>query len=730
MADDGSHSPTEGVHHLSDMRIVLLGNREAGKSSAGNTILGREEFDPEVTTLQCVKRQGEVAGRQVTVVDTPGWTGYDLSFGKDSPNLLKQELVLSVTLCPPGPHAFLLVVHENMTFTEAERNATTHHLSLLGHEAWKHSLVLFIQETPVEEKAFEVKGNMLQWLVEKFGSRCHVLNTKNRDDLQVRELLEKIDKMVAGNSGVGYETQRKVVKEYNMASEGTAQVWKRGPLRSLRQGNTFMSELALVLLGCEGAGKSSSGNTILGREEFDLKSRTAQCVKRRGTVAGRQVTVVEAPGWVPYVPSEYSSTKVKKEIVLSESLCARAPHTVCVVVRVDAAFKEQHKKSVRQHLGLLGDRVWSPAMVLFTHGDWLGDTPIEQHIESEGESLRWLIEKCGNRYHVLNNHNCTDETQVTGLLEKIGEMAADNRGSVCERTCLSKKAKQVSEWKKHVEKRAEKRRKEQRRCPRPSVEKHPTLSEFRVVLLGHRGSGKSSSGNTILGREEFDLRRTAQCVKRQGEVAGRQVTVVEAPGWWYDVNLKDTPELTKQEIVLSPSMCAPGPHAFLLLLRVDLSVTERMRNMIQEYIDHLNGNVWNHAILLFTRGDWLGDTTIEQHMDNEGKTLKCLAEMCGNRYHVFSNMHRGDSTQVAQLMEKIEEMVAENRGRHYEMDRERLKEMEKRRKQQMERAKDREMFAYKRKTSLQLSLGKLDESSVMFHTYATPLTLINKASYF
>ena len=90
--------------------------------------------------------------------------------------------------------------------------------------------------------------------------------------------------------------------------------------------------------------------------------------------------------------------------------------------------------------------------------------------------------------------------------------------------------------------------------------KSPPLSEFRVLLLGNRNAGKSSSGNTILGREEFDLkRRTAQCVKRQGEVAGRQVTVVEAPGWWGNVNLKDTPELTKQEIVLSVSLC-PQDH--------------------------------------------------------------------------------------------------------------------------------------------------------------------------
>src|SRR4029434_10459049 len=90
------------------------------------------------------------------------------------------------------------------------------------------------------------------------------------------------------------------------------------------------------------------------------------------------------------------------------------------------------------------------------------------------------------------------------------------------------------------------------------------LSELRIVLLEYISSGKTSSANTILGREEFDtVGRTALSVKRQGQVAGRQLTVVEAPGWWSNVNLKDTPELTKQEIVLSVSLCPPGPHAVL-----------------------------------------------------------------------------------------------------------------------------------------------------------------------
>src|SRR4029434_5070238 len=153
------------------------------------------------------------------------------------------------------------------------------------------------------------------------------------------------------------------------------------------------------------------------------------------------------------------------------------------------------------------------------------------------------------------------------------------------------------------------------------------LSELRIVLLGNRNAGKSSSGNTILGREEFDtVGRTAQCE----QVAGRQVTVVEAPGWCRNYQLEETPQLTKNEIALSVSLCPPGPHALLLVIRVDKSFTEN--RSVQKHLELLSERVWSHTIVLFTWGDLLGDTPIEQHIESEGESLQWLGEECGERY--------------------------------------------------------------------------------------------------
>src|SRR4029434_7686794 len=90
--------------------------------------------------------------------------------------------------------------------------------------------------------------------------------------------------------------------------------------------------------------------------------------------------------------------------------------------------------------------------------------------------------------------------------------------------------------------------------------------------------------------------RTAQSVKRQGQVAGRQVTVVEAPGWWRNHQLEETPELTKEEIGLSVSLCSPGPHALLLGIRGDMSFTETHRRSVQKHLELLSDRVWSHTV--------------------------------------------------------------------------------------------------------------------------------------
>ncbi|XP_069054232.1 GTPase IMAP family member 8-like [Lepisosteus oculatus] len=430
-----------------------------------------------------------------------------------------------------------------------------------------------------------------------------------------------------------------------------------------------LSKLNIVLLGCEKAGKSSAGNTILGREEFDAEGGTEECEKRQGEVAGRQITVVDTPGW-EWDNIKSTSEQVKQETVYSVSLCPPGPHALLLVIPL-ITLREKQRRVEKEHLELLSERVWRHTIVLFTWGDELTDTTIEQLIERGGKELQYLVEKCGNRYHVLNNKNRGDRTQATELLEKIEDMVAEMSvfPYMMDRKLLQKIKKRKSAKKERGERRVSLQDRREQRAAVTPADSHETpqrLSEIRIVLLGERRSEKSSAGNTILGREEFDTEGEPQeCVKRQGEVAGRQITVVDTPGWkvWSFSSpwMRTDPRYVREEVVRSVSLCPPGPHALLLVIDLD-SITDW--RSAEEHLELLSERVWRHTILLFTWGDRLRDTTIERRR----KELQYLVEKCGNRYHVLNNKNRGDRTQVTELLEKIEDMVAGNYGLYFTTD--------------------------------------------------------------
>lgn len=216
-----------------------------------------------------------------------------------------------------------------------------------------------------------------------------------------------------------------------------------------------------------------------------------------------------------------------------------------------------------------------------------------------------------------------------------------------------------------------------------------SLPELRIVLLGAHQSGKSSVGNCILGRSEFRVAvRTASCAAGRGHTSGRRVIVIDTPGWWMNYFAEESAEFDRREVRRSVGLCAPSPHAVLVAVRADRAFAETHRRALAEHLELLGAAVWRHAVLLFTFGDWLGERTVEEHIETEGSALRWLVEKCGNRYHVLSGRNGGDGAQVSRLLERIEETAAGNGGRHYEPGGT-LRDDEENRKAEEERARER-----------------------------------------
>ncbi|CAM4731304.1 unnamed protein product [Leuciscus chuanchicus] len=413
-------------------------------------------------------------------------------------------------------------------------------------------------------------------------------------------------------------------------------------------------ELRVVVLGKRPTGKTSVIDTILGT------SATEELVKREGVIDGRRVSLVETPGWWKTFSLNDLSNICKQQLVLRLSLTSPGPHVVLVVVRADRTFTDSDGKFLEEYVELMGANIWTHTLIIFTRGDLIQRKHIEEHVQDPESALKRLIEKCGDKYHVFNNSNHHDRTQVTELLDKIEGIVGKNNGRHFDIDL--DKVKEVNERWEEVQTKANSRKhgvQNQRSIVREKAYVRQ-LEEVRVVLLGWILSGKSSAGNTILNRDAFDIGgRTGERLRGFGDVDGRRMTVLDTPGWWKYFASQLNPDFIRSAILRNVSECKKFPHALLLVIPADTSFQEEQRRITEENMSILGEDVWRHTIVLFTWGDRFKDVSIEQHIESEGEALKWLIGKCRNRYHVFDNTDK-NRAQVSELLQKIDEMAAEN----------------------------------------------------------------------
>lgn len=185
----------------------------------------------------------------------------------------------------------------------------------------------------------------------------------------------------------------------------------------------------------------------------------------------------------------------------------------------------------------------------------------------------------------------------------------------------------------------------------------PPENEFRIILLGATGSGRSSAGNHLLKNKEGF--KTSCYVNSETQKSTLRTLTWGKDSKTYKIDIIDTPanvntrlrrEDVECEIKKAIALSAPGPHAFLVCIPATSSA-ERYEEVLEPYKRYFK-DISDFIVITLTRYDqFKSECCNERGQEFDFAHLHALTGKMKDDLIILRNNDHGDNT--ADLLNKI-----------------------------------------------------------------------------